>query len=48
MVTRSYSKSLADFLKRQTRPNQRMKLAGAAILVSRGIKVVQAAPGAYP
>jgi hypothetical protein len=28
--------------------NQRMKLTGAAILVSRGMKVVQAAPAAYP
>jgi len=25
-----------------------MKLAGAAILVSRGMKVLQAAPAAYP
>jgi hypothetical protein len=29
-------------------PNQRMKLAGAAILVSRSMKVLQAAPAAYP
>lgn len=29
-------------------PNQRMKLTGAAILVSRGMKVLQAAPAAYP
>jgi hypothetical protein len=28
--------------------NQRMKLTGAAILVSRGMKVLQAAPAAYP
>jgi hypothetical protein len=28
--------------------NQRMKLTGAAILVSRGVKVLQAAPAAYP
>ena len=28
-------------------PNQRMKLTGAAILVSRGMKVLQAAPAAY-
>ena len=27
---------------------QRMKLTGAAILVSRGMKVLQAAPAAYP
>jgi hypothetical protein len=27
---------------------KRMKLTGAAILVSRGIKVLQAAPAAYP
>src|SRR5438874_2904736 len=31
-----------------TRPNQRMKLTGAAILVSRGMKVLQAASAAYP
>ena len=30
------------------RPNQRMKLTGAAILVSRGMKGLQAAPAAYP
>src|SRR5947209_3200520 len=30
------------------RPNQRMKLTGAAILVSRGMEVLQAAPAAYP
>jgi hypothetical protein len=29
-------------------PNQRMKLTGAANLVSRGIKVLRAAPAAYP
>ena len=28
--------------------NQRMKLTGAALLVSRGMKVLQAAPAAYP
>ena len=28
--------------------NQRMKLTGAAILVSRGVKVLRAAPAAYP
>ena len=28
--------------------NKRMKLTGAAILVSRGMKVLQAAPAAYP
>jgi len=28
--------------------NQRMKLTGAAILVSRAMKVLQAAPAAYP
>src|SRR2546422_1025472 len=28
--------------------NHRMKLTGAAILVSRGMKVLQAAPAAYP
>ena len=28
--------------------NQRLKLTGAAILVSRGLKVLQAAPAAYP
>ena len=28
--------------------NQRMKLSGAAILVSRGMKVLQAAMAAYP
>src|SRR6266404_3704349 len=28
--------------------NQRIKLTGAAILVSRGMKVLQAAPAAYP
>ncbi len=28
--------------------NHRLKLTGAAILVSRGIKVLQAAPAAYP
>lgn len=28
--------------------NQRIKLTGAAILVSRGIKLLQAAPAAYP
>ena len=28
--------------------NQRMTLTGAAILVSRGMKVLQAAPAAYP
>src|SRR6516225_774234 len=28
--------------------NQRMKLTGAAILVLRGMKVLQAAPAAYP
>src|SRR5262249_37551795 len=28
--------------------NQRMKLTGAAILVSRGMNVLQAAPAAYP
>jgi hypothetical protein len=28
--------------------NQRMKLTGVAILVSRGMKVLQAAPAAYP
>jgi hypothetical protein len=27
---------------------KRMKLTGAAILVSRGMKVLQAAPAAYP
>ena len=27
---------------------QRLKLTGAAILVSRGMKVLQAAPAAYP
>jgi hypothetical protein len=30
------------------RDNQRMKLTGAAILVSRGMKVLKAAPAAYP
>ena len=30
------------------RDNQRMKLTGAAILVSRGVKVLPAAPAAYP
>ena len=33
---------------RKSCPNQRMKLTGAAILVSRGMKVLQAAPAAYP
>jgi hypothetical protein len=28
--------------------NQRMKLTGAAILVSRGMEVLQGAPAAYP
>ena len=28
--------------------NQKLQLTGAAILVSRGIKVLQAAPAAYP
>ena len=28
--------------------NQRMKLTGAAILVSRGMELLQAAPAAYP
>ena len=28
--------------------NQRMKLTGAALLVSRGMKVLQASPAAYP
>jgi hypothetical protein len=28
--------------------NKRIKLTGAAILVSRGMKVLQAAPAAYP
>ena len=32
----------------RSRANQRMKLTGAAILVSRGMKVLQAAPAAYP
>ena len=32
----------------QTPVKQRMKLTGAAILVSRGMKVLQAAPAAYP
>jgi hypothetical protein len=27
---------------------KRMKLTGAAVLVSRGMKVLQAAPAAYP
>src|SRR3954467_9932755 len=30
------------------KPNKRMKPTGAAILVSRGMKVLQAAPAAYP
>ena len=30
----------------ETRPNQRLKLTGAAFLVSRGMKVLQAAPAA--
>src|SRR5437868_5941532 len=33
---------------RGARHNKRMKLTGAAILVSRGMKVLQAAPAAYP
>jgi hypothetical protein len=32
---------------REIAANQRMKLTGAAILVSRGMKVLQAAPAAY-
>ena len=34
--------------RRISRPNHRMKLTGAAILVSRGMNVLQAAPAAYP
>src|SRR5438105_15006396 len=34
--------------RRRRRANQRMKLTGAAMLVSRGMKVLQAAPAAYP
>src|SRR5262249_33006097 len=33
---------------REGRPNKRMKLTGAASRVSRGMKVLQAAPAAYP
>src|SRR5437899_1340677 len=36
------------FVHRGAVANQRMKLTGAAILVSRGMKVLQAAPAAYP
>jgi hypothetical protein len=35
-------------LMRPTTANHRMKLTGAAILVSRGMKVLWAAPAAYP
>ncbi len=34
--------------KERSSPNQRLKLTEAAILVSRGMKVLQAAPAAYP
>ncbi|MCI0641978.1 MAG: hypothetical protein L0Y70_23115 [Gemmataceae bacterium] len=36
------------FVRRGAVANQRMKLTGAAILVPRGITVLQAAPAAYP
>ena len=35
-------------LKVESPQNNRIKLTGAAILVSRGMKVLQAAPAAYP
>jgi hypothetical protein len=39
---------LFNDIARELPQNQRIKLTGAAILVSRGMKVLQAAPAAYP
>src|ERR1700677_4743883 len=49
MVIRLWSRALCGVgAGRKAAANQRMKLTGAAILVSRGVKVLQAAPAAYP